>query len=48
MAPGPIPWSAVMSWCDREGLDDDVTELLWVVVHGHDVDYLNALATKKG
>jgi hypothetical protein len=29
---GPIPWTAVMAYADREGLPRDLANALWVVI----------------
>lgn len=46
MTVGPIPWSKVCAWAARHGLDADGEELLWEVIRGLDVDFLNGLAKK--
>lgn len=29
---GPIPWSAVMAYADRQGLSPDLADALWAVI----------------
>ena len=29
---GPIPWTAVMAYADRKGLEPDIAEALWIVI----------------
>lgn len=39
---GAIPWSAVVSWCDRAGLDRDLSILVGQVIRKLDADHLTA------
>jgi len=29
---GAVPWTRVMAWCDRRGLDDENVSLVWSVI----------------
>lgn len=44
MAIGPIPYTAVMWWADRNGCDRDVTDMLWQAIQIVDADYLKSIA----
>lgn len=35
---GPIPWTAIVTWADRQALDHDATELLVSVLRRLDAD----------
>jgi hypothetical protein len=41
MAIGPIPWSAVMSWCARHGVDD--ADEMWEIICVVDQRYRDLL-----
>lgn len=44
---GPIPWTAVMAWCERQQIDDDNAELVWSVVNEFDMQQLESEASQR-
>lgn len=47
MTLGPIPWTAMVLWCDRHGLDRDVANHLIAVVRLVDRETLRRLGEHK-
>jgi hypothetical protein len=47
MAVGPIPWTAIVAWCDRRGLDPDAAELVTRVIRVLDVQRAEAETAKR-
>ncbi len=41
-----IPWTAIMEWCDRKGLDEPLTDLVVTVIERLDADRAEAQASK--
>ncbi|HEU4727689.1 MAG TPA: hypothetical protein VFT22_07365 [Kofleriaceae bacterium] len=36
MTVGPVPWTAIVAWCDFHGLDHEATELMIYVIRALD------------
>jgi hypothetical protein len=47
MAVGPIPWTAIVTWCEVHGLDRETTGLISTVIRMVDNDRAEAAEAKR-
>lgn len=47
MAAGPIPWTAIVHWCEFHGLDHEATQVVIYVIRTLDIERAEAEQTKR-
>ncbi len=47
MSTGPIPWSAMVAYADREQMDPEAADILVRVISAMDYDYLADVAEQR-
>lgn len=47
MAPGPIPWTAILAYCNEHGIHGEIREEMFTLIRALDDAYLDHVAKEQ-